>query len=413
MHSAINNIIEKIKTLTLRADEKTAMRDSLTRFMETHPLQGSATGAKAPAPLRLPVVSPFEYWLGTLTVGPYRALAAFVFLFVVTGGVSYAAEGALPGDTLYAFKVHVNENTESLLAFDAKTAAEIETKHALLRLQEAEILATAGKLTPELHAAIEANLDDNVKQLDQHVAELNTSGDFATANTVNDALEQAFSNHYALLLNTETSVADTSSLRAMSATETNAEAPAAPTLLVTAPVAPTAPSVASMKFAKTALVVAPATNTSTSSVTEMKLLEVRTYIEEHATASTSQKLLKTVNDRLDKAFTFLNEGKQKSADGKNKEAEARFKQAARIAEEAKVTFAIGIRVVQKPTESESKKEEVKLPESRDRGTIRQRVPVAEEKISEPKPTLEIKTEDHTEVKIETHSEDVDSGGLKK
>jgi hypothetical protein len=145
----------------------------------------------------------------------------------------------------------------------------------------------------------------------------------------------------------------------------------------------------------------------------MKLLEVRTYIEEHATASTSQKLLKTVNDRLDKAFTFLNEGKQKSADGKNKEAEARFKQAARIAEEAKVTFAIGIRVVQKPTESESKKEEVKLPESRDRGTIRQRVPVAEEKISEPKPTLEIKTEDHTEVKIETHSEDVDSGGLKK
>ena len=52
------------------------------------------------------------------------------------GGISYAAEGAVPGDALYPIKVSVNEEVRDLVAFSPEAKADWETRRLERRLAE-------------------------------------------------------------------------------------------------------------------------------------------------------------------------------------------------------------------------------------------------------------------------------------
>lgn len=94
-----------------------------------------------------------------------RALAG-VLMFVLVGGsgVAYAAEGSLPGETLYAVKIHVNERIEVALATTVDKKIAIETEIAERRVAEAQRLEAAGRLDATMTAEIEKNFDEHASR---------------------------------------------------------------------------------------------------------------------------------------------------------------------------------------------------------------------------------------------------------
>lgn len=92
----------------------------------------------------------------------------FSSLLLLVGGTAWAAEGALPGDTLYAWKTKVNEPAR--LAFLPTPIARAEWSMELMtrRLNEAEKLAADGRLTSETHVFLEDRLNEEWQRADSY-----------------------------------------------------------------------------------------------------------------------------------------------------------------------------------------------------------------------------------------------------
>ncbi len=82
---------------------------------------------------------------------PAFATLAVLFTF---SGFAFAAEGAAPGDMLYPFKRHVNENVLGVLAWSQRGKAEYDIALAKRRLKETAALAIQDKLDPDSHARL-------------------------------------------------------------------------------------------------------------------------------------------------------------------------------------------------------------------------------------------------------------------
>ncbi len=76
-------------------------------------------------------------------------LIGLVALFSVGGGVTYAAQDALPGQTLYPVKI-ASENTRVFIEPDIDDRAELELRYAQRRTDELNELASSGELNEEL-----------------------------------------------------------------------------------------------------------------------------------------------------------------------------------------------------------------------------------------------------------------------
>lgn len=71
--------------------------------------------------------SPYHFFVFNRAVLQRTFAAVVFFVFVLgSGGTSYAAQGALPGDVLYAIKIHVNELVETKLATTQVAKAEVQ-----------------------------------------------------------------------------------------------------------------------------------------------------------------------------------------------------------------------------------------------------------------------------------------------
>jgi len=97
----------------------------------------------------------------------WRMVGTFAVLVVVVlgTGTTYAAGGALPGSPLYAVKVGVNEPVRGALAFSNEAKVKFHTEVAEARLEEAEALASEGRLDSETSATLTANLTEHVEQV--------------------------------------------------------------------------------------------------------------------------------------------------------------------------------------------------------------------------------------------------------
>ncbi len=106
------------ETLALSASEKDTHKDALRSFMREHP-------AMTPSPF-----APFAF-------GFFRYALAIVVVLAVTGtGVTFASEGATPGDALYVVKVKVNEPARIALTRDPEKRADLEVALVDRRLTE-------------------------------------------------------------------------------------------------------------------------------------------------------------------------------------------------------------------------------------------------------------------------------------
>ncbi|OHA59799.1 MAG: hypothetical protein A2589_03085 [Candidatus Vogelbacteria bacterium RIFOXYD1_FULL_46_19] len=89
-----------------------------------------------------------------------------VFLFALSG-VSYAAEGTVPGDFLYPIKTDVNENIISAITPAGEKSNTWHLTQAKRRLAEAVILAQNNQLTPEFENTLVELFSDHVAFLYQ------------------------------------------------------------------------------------------------------------------------------------------------------------------------------------------------------------------------------------------------------
>ena len=168
------------------------MRRNIRLFMLEHPV-------------RLTLMERFfaRMWHPGLTISPINfrpALAGLLIVLLLGGGTSYAAADALPGDLLYPIKTGVNENVQEALAFSEEAKADLNGKLAVRRLEEAEVLASEGRLSPEVRADIEVRFEEHAEKFETTIASLAEKND--TVEAVADAqsnMETSLKVHAAVL----------------------------------------------------------------------------------------------------------------------------------------------------------------------------------------------------------------------
>lgn len=166
------------RRIHMNAEEHAKTRANLSMFMRANPM-------------RQAVPSPYMHF--------FRPLAMVLSLvLVISGGTSAFASKALPGDKLYMIKVSVVEPTIGAFKTTPEAKASWNAELATKRLSEAQTLAQAGKLTPEiktdLAARIAVSATETAKQVDAIAA-----ADPAAAVHASIALDTALEVHQAVL----------------------------------------------------------------------------------------------------------------------------------------------------------------------------------------------------------------------
>ena len=123
--------------LTLTSEEKLAGRRALQHVVYAEP-----------APSR------FWEWLPIPGKLPSMAFSVLLLLGVSGVGLTYAAEDALPGDTLYGVKIYVNEAVRSSLQFTAADRARWAVERLRRRMEELHQLSARGVANGDLDVAL-------------------------------------------------------------------------------------------------------------------------------------------------------------------------------------------------------------------------------------------------------------------
>ena len=143
--------------------------------------------------------SPMFYWrFVSMYVKPQYVSVALVVLLVGTGVYS-AAEKSLPGEPLYQVKTSVNENVLGLFAFTPQSKAQLHTELVVRRLEEVEKLAISGKLDATTTAAAEVKIDGNLAVIKDSVKQLETDNNSAAAAVTSSKAESSLKVHEAIL----------------------------------------------------------------------------------------------------------------------------------------------------------------------------------------------------------------------
>ena len=143
--------------------------------------------------------SPMFYWQSVSMYVKPQYVSVALLVILIGGGVSFAAENALPGEPLYQVKTSVNENVLGLFAFTPQSKAQLHTELVVRRLEEVEKLAIAGKLDATTTAQAEVKIDSNLAVIKDSVKQLENSNNSAAAADTSSKAESSLKVHEAIL----------------------------------------------------------------------------------------------------------------------------------------------------------------------------------------------------------------------
>lgn len=176
----------------MTTSERTQIRGYLRAYMFEHP-------ARAPLYIRVLdwVDARLRFSADRATHSTARFVSTALVLILFAGiGTSYAAQASLPGDSLYAVKVNVNEKIASVMAVTPVARAQFDAGLAERRLEEVEILAAANKLTPEIGIELHARINEATANFNDSLIAVAESEEGVTAVAdVRSDLEATFSAH--------------------------------------------------------------------------------------------------------------------------------------------------------------------------------------------------------------------------
>jgi hypothetical protein len=190
MEDRFQQLRDHADTVRLTADEKGAMRSRLSAYMTMRPLRARATESFAKK----------TGWMFRLSPKLMPYSAAVLSLLLAGGGVSYAAEGAMPGDTLYPVKVHVNEEVRGAFTTDDEGKAAWETFRAERRLDEARTLLEEDKaVAPELLDDLEVRFAEHETRVEETITKLEENHGSEAAARISSHLETSLAAHKMIL----------------------------------------------------------------------------------------------------------------------------------------------------------------------------------------------------------------------
>ena len=146
----------------------------------------------------------------------YMRLAAvpvMIALLFVGGGVSYAAESTIPGDTLYTVKTKVNEKVAGFFAFSETSKTDWEGKLALRRLGEVERIADRRGMSVE--EVLETHFARQAERFADRLEMIKESGNDTDVERLESKFAKAITKHERILDRIENgSLAPTTTRRA-------------------------------------------------------------------------------------------------------------------------------------------------------------------------------------------------------
>jgi hypothetical protein len=203
INKKFQNFIEDMQSVHLTHDEKADLKNRIYRsidkvesVLETDslaPVKSMYYGAKEVQ--QVVAKSWYSYFAEKKFV---PALAALVLL-VSTGGVSIAAERALPGDFLYSLKVNMNEGVRGLVAVTPEAKAKFALEVTDRRLKEAALLSTQGKLDQKATSIIQREITKQASQVKNQVASLVATNNLRSAQEIALNFESALRTHEFIL----------------------------------------------------------------------------------------------------------------------------------------------------------------------------------------------------------------------
>jgi len=184
----LNKAKHKIR---MKPEAKNTMRGRLYDFMEANPVRESLFAHfKAPRLRGL--------FFGMLHLRAYKPapLFAVITIFVLAGGgLSYAAEGALPGEALYPVKVRINEEVRAVLALSQDSKADWEAARVERRLEEAAKLSLRGEVSEKAKTELAERFEKNSGLVEKRIAMLESAGEEKTAVDIASRLEVSLRAH--------------------------------------------------------------------------------------------------------------------------------------------------------------------------------------------------------------------------
>lgn len=187
--------IQKVAThVSLSASEREKMENVVTEYMKMKPL---TTVSSASLVRHGSVRGNLFSYVAFITNKKYMPIAIIIAL-LLSGGVSYAAEGSMPGDVLYPVKVHVNENVGGAFALSPEAKAVFEAKLAERRITEATNLSAEHKLTLEQKKKLESDFAEHADLALAHTKDLEDK-DSAVAIDLSSKFESNLFAHEAIL----------------------------------------------------------------------------------------------------------------------------------------------------------------------------------------------------------------------
>lgn len=128
-----------------------------------------------------------------------RMAVAVTLAALLGGSVSFAAEGALPGDLLYPVKTAVNEELASLLAVSNESEAKLQAELAARRIEEAEKLAEQGRLDLETRASIAEKFHAHAEKSESNAKIVEASENLSAAAGIRSDFESVLQAHTKVL----------------------------------------------------------------------------------------------------------------------------------------------------------------------------------------------------------------------
>ena len=170
-------VFEDAKKATFSSDERESIKTRIRLFMEAHPpripwyirfADGTVSTYHAADSRKI-----FGFSVQRIRLAHHKPISfAFALVLCLGVGTTYASEGALPGDVLYPIKVNVSEKVQGALAVATEDKVHWNATLTTRRLEEAEMLAAQGRLTPTVSAEIESQLNTSAENFNEHIVAL-------------------------------------------------------------------------------------------------------------------------------------------------------------------------------------------------------------------------------------------------
>jgi hypothetical protein len=175
--------------------KKEAQKIRLSQSEKARMLSNIVGAASAGVSRRTP--SPYQYHYSWFSVR-FAMPVALVIIVALGSGTVYAAQGSLPGDVLYPVKVSVAEPLEGALALSTQAKAKFNASLVEERMQEAEALASQGRLTSSTTQEIESSLSEHAAAVNDLAQQLQNT-DPGTAAEVTAQVDSSLAAHSAVI----------------------------------------------------------------------------------------------------------------------------------------------------------------------------------------------------------------------